>query len=84
MTGIGYRMVSVGMSFRGALASFYFAARDRPVVACGLLDLDCACCFRPIDRRCPLVSVRLTLFEHVAFPTLRWRISLAAVELLAD
>ena len=41
------RMVTVGVSFRRPLAFFRSAARDRPVVAGGRPDLDCACCSVP-------------------------------------
>ena len=62
------------------------ALRDRLILAAGLVDLNCACRSRLIDPTSPAAqcSFRPMLFEPVAFPTLRRRICLAAVELLAD
>jgi hypothetical protein len=62
------------------------ARRDRPILAAGLVDLNRACRSRLIDPTSSAAqcSFRPMLFEPVAFPTLRRRICLAAVELLAD
>jgi hypothetical protein len=71
---------------RGGRPARALAFRDRPVLAAGLVDLNCACCSRLSDPTSPAAQCwfRPMLFEPVAFPTLRRRICLAAVELLAD
>src|ERR1700733_10832336 len=84
MTGIGYRMVSVGISFRRPLALF----RSRSPRSCGWPPGSQLREPLPVlsDPSAPAAQgwFRPMLFEPVAFPTLRRRISLAAVELLAD
>jgi hypothetical protein len=62
------------------------AFRDRPILAAGLVDLNRACRSRLIATTSLAAQCwfRLTLFEPVAFPTLRRPIYLTAVELLAD
>jgi Protein of unknown function (DUF938) len=62
------------------------AFRDRPILAAGLVDLNRACRSRVIATTSLAAQCwfRLTLFEPVAFPTLRRPIYLTAVELLAD
>jgi hypothetical protein len=70
----------------GGLPARDLPFRDCPILAAGLVDLNCACRSRLIDPTSPAAQCwfRPMLLKPVAFPTLRRRICLVAVELLAD